>query len=434
MPRGLSIHDRYRLQLAGGYSRNGEQRSSLENPSQWLLDLLGGTTTTAGVHVNDTTALSLSAVYACCRVLSDSIASLPIGLYRSMPDGGTEPANNRPENDLIASAPSERYTSYNFRSTLQLHLGLRGNGYARIYTDGRGGARELRILHPDRVQTFIYQDKLYYRVSNEEGKQEVLFPSEMIHIAALSQDGITGISPIQALRDTIGMGIANRNNQSKTIARGRVDGLLKHPNKQTAEQVASLKENFSEVIRKGGFPLLENGVEYQSISLSPADAEFIATSKLTRQDIAGAYRVPLHMIGDLERATFSNIEHQSLEFVKFSLLPWIKAWEQELNRKLLPESIRSTHFFRFNVDGLLRGDFQTRMRGYATAIQWGILNRDEVRDLENRNPVPDGLGQVFLTPLNMAPLTEENLDAQSLGDPSSDNTNSTNDGTTKASV
>lgn len=351
-----------------------------------------------------------------------------------MPDGGTEPANNRPENDLIASAPSERYTSYNFRSTLQLHLGLRGNGYARIYTDGRGGARELRILHPDRVQTFIYQDKLYYRVSNEEGKQEVLFPSEMIHIAALSQDGITGISPIQALRDTIGMGIANRNNQSKTIARGRVDGLLKHPNKQTAEQVASLKENFSEVIRKGGFPLLENGVEYQSISLSPADAEFIATSKLTRQDIAGAYRVPLHMIGDLERATFSNIEHQSLEFVKFSLLPWIKAWEQELNRKLLPESIRSTHFFRFNVDGLLRGDFQTRMRGYATAIQWGILNRDEVRDLENRNPVPDGLGQVFLTPLNMAPLTEENLNAQSLGDPSSDNTNSTNDGTTKASV
>jgi len=256
----------------------------------------------------------------------------------------------------------------------------------------------------------------------------------MIHTAALSQDGITGISPIQALRDTIGMGIANRNNQSKTIARGRVDGLLKHPNKQTAEQVASLKENFSEVIRKGGFPLLENGVEYQSISLSPADAEFIATSKLTRQDIAGAYRVPLHMIGDLERATFSNIEHQSLEFVKFSLLPWIKAWEQELNRKLLPESIRSTHFFRFNVDGLLRGDFQTRMRGYATAIQWGILNRDEVRDLENRNPVPDGLGQVFLTPLNMAPLTEENLDAQSLGDPSSDNTNSTNDGTTKASV
>lgn len=427
MLRGLTINDRYRLQLGAGAYTRSEQRSSLENPSQWLTDLLTGGNTSAGVPVNDTSALSLSAVFACCRVLSDSIASLPIGLYRTAPDGGTEPADNRPENNLIAAAPSERYTSYNFRSTLQLHLGLRGNAYARILRDGRGGARELRIYRPEQVQPFLHKDKLYYRVTHSEGAaaQETLYPYEILHIAALSQDGITGISPIQALRETIGMGLANRNNQNKTLNRGRVDGFLKHIGKVTPEQHASTVVNFADAIRNGKFPLLENGLDYQSISLSPNDIEFINTAKLTRQDIAGAYRVPLHMIGDLERATFSNIEHQSLEFVKFSLLPWIKAWEQELNRKLLPDTLQATHFFRFNVDGLLRGDFQTRMRGYATAVQWGLMNRDEVRELENRNPIPEGLGKIYLTPLNMAPITADTLD----GSPDTDDTqNADNEG------
>lgn len=425
MLRGLTINDRYRLQLGAGHYSRSEQRSSLENPSQWLTDLLTGGSTTAGVPVNDTTALSLSAVFACCRVLSDSIASLPIGLYRTTPDGGTEPADNRPENNLLAANPSDRYTSYTFRSTLQLHLGLRGNAYARILRDGRGGARELRIYRPEQVQPFFQNDKLYYRVSPPNAKQEILFPYEILHIAALSQDGINGISPIQALRDTIGTGIANRDNQARTLKRGRVDGLLKSSGSVTDEQASSIRKNFKAPLQSGDFPLLEGGLDYQSISLTPGDAEYINTAKLTRQDIAGAYRVPLHMIGDLERATFSNIEHQSLEFVKFSLMPWIKAWEQELNRKLLPETLQRTHFYRFNVDGLLRGDFKTRMDGYTKAIQWGILNRDEVRELENRNPIPDGLGKIYITPLNMAPITADTLD----GEPDTDNTqNADNEG------
>jgi HK97 family phage portal protein len=204
--------------------------------------------------------------------------------------------------------------------------------------------------------------------------------------------------------------LGNRNFISKIQKRGgRVDGVLRHPNKLSPEAVGDLRENFKGALQTGNFPILQNGVEYQSISLTPMDAEFINTHKLTARDVAAAYRVPLHMINDLERATFSNIEHQSLEFVKNTLLPWIKNWEEELNRKLLPADVQDSHFFRFNVEGMLRGDFRTRMDGYARAIQWGILNRDEVRDLENRNKIPDGAGEIFITPLNMAPLTEEGM-------------------------
>ena len=175
-------------------------------------------------------------------------------------------------------------------------------------------------------------------------------------------------------------------------------------------------------MQEGRIPLLENGMEFQSISLSPADADYINQAKLNRWEIAGAYRVPLHMIGDLERSTNNNIEHQSLEFVKFCLLPWVKNWEQELDRKLIPYNLQGEYFYRINLDGLLRADLITRMRSYALAIQWGIMNRDEVRDLENRNPIPDGFGQQFITPLNMVPIDELMIDQNTTGDSSTDNT------------
>lgn len=424
----MTINERYRLQLSRGYGP--EQRSatsSLENPSNWFVEWATGGYSSSGVAVTDETALTYAAVYSCNRVLADSLGQLPIGLYRNTPDGDTQPASNRPEHRLVAVKPSgddQLYTSYTFRSTLQFHLGLRGNAYARIYRDGRGGARKLRILHPSTVRPFIFEEKLYYEVTpTGSGAREILSPDEILHIAALSTDGITGRSPISLLKDTIGIGLGNRNYISKIQKRGgRVEGFLKHPNKLTPEGVSGLRENFRDAMQRGEIPVLENGLEYASVSLNPTDAEFINTHKLTSRDIASAYRVPLHMIGDLERATFSNIEHQSLEFVKNTLLPWIKNWEAELNRKLLPVDLQDTHFFRFNVEGMLRGDIKARMEAYTKAIQWGILNRDEVRELENRNRIPEGLGQVFLTPLNMAPLTEEtvNGDPNAGGDPNSD--------------
>lgn len=413
----MTINERYRLQLYNGYDfERRSATSSLENPSQWLLDWASGGYSASGVAVNDETALTYAAIYACNLILAQSIAQLPIGLYRTTPDGDTLPANNRPEHRLVAVAPSPLYTSYTLRSTLQFHLGLRGNCYARIKRDGRGGAREMIILHPAYVRSFFHEGRLYYEVTpNPAGgypitAREILTPDDILHVPALSTDGINGRSPITLLKDTIGIGLGNRNYISKIQKRGgRSDAILKHPQKLATEQVANLRENFKGAMLRGDIPVLENGVDYMSVSLSPIDAEFINTHKVTSRDIYAAYRVPPHMAGDLERATFSNIEQQSLEFVKNTLLPWIKNWEEELKRKLLPIDLQDTHFFRFNVEGMLRGDIKGRMEAYTKAVQWGILNRDEVRDLENRNRIPDGLGQVFLTPLNMAPLTEETV-------------------------
>lgn len=416
----LTINERYRLALASG----AEQRSatsSLENPSSWFVDWIHGGYSASGIAVNDESALRLAAVYACNRVLSESIASLPVALFRDTPDGA-QSAANRPEHRLISSQPSSLYTSYTFRSTGQFHLGMRGNFYARIRRDGRGGARELRILHPNCVRAFFYEDKLYYEVSpnpatGNSGPREILTPDDILHVAAMSMDGINGRSPISVLRDTLGIGLGNVDYMGKVQKRGgRLEGFLYHPNKLNPDQVANMRLNFTGAMQRGDLPVLENGLEYKSVSLNPQDAEFINTHKLTTTDIARAYRVPPHMIGDLERATFSNIEHQGLEFVTNTLLPWIKNWEAELNRKLLPQEIQDSHYFRFNVEGLLRGDIRTRFEAYTKAIQWGILNRDEVRALENRNKIPGGLGEEFLTPLNMAILGDE----PEPGDPNTD--------------
>lgn len=422
----MTINEKYALLRAGELRSNS---TSLENPANWLLDWATGGYSQSGVAVTEETALTLSAVYACNRVLAESIAQLPISLYRRSESGEVLKADRRPENKLLATSPSPFYTSYKFRETLQFHLGMRGNAYSKIYRDGRGGAKELRILNPQFVVPFWYESKLWYEVQmgayHGQKEREILNPSEILHLAALSTDGINGRSPIQVLRETIGIGLGNRNYVSKIQKRGgRVDGVLKHPNKLTPEAVGDLRENFKGALQSGNFPILQNGVEYQSISLTPMDAEFINTHKLTARDIAAAYRVPLHMINDLERATFSNIEHQSLEFVKNTLLPWIKNWEEELNRKLLPADVQDSHFFRFNVEGMLRGDFRTRMDGYARAIQWGILNRDEVRELENRNKIPDRAGEIFITPLNMAPLTEEGMQLSLFGSQPDNNNDS----------
>lgn len=435
--RVLTLNDRYALAFAQGYNRQADLgaqlrsgTSTLENPSVDLWRALAGYAPGERKPVTDETALTLAAVYACNRVLSEAFASLPVGLFRITPEGDTEPATNRPEHKLVSINPSgesDLYTSYTFRSTGQFHLGMRGNFYARIRRDGRGGARELRILHPDCVRPFFDHQtgKLFYEVTPNPsmgypGEREILYPYEIFHVPALSSDGIMGRSPISVLRDTISIGLSNRDYVLQIHQQGgRVRGALKHPGKLGPEGVQSLRDNFKGAINSGAFPVLENGVEFQAISLTPADAEFINTAKITTADIARAYRIPPHMIGDLERATFSNIEHQSIEFVKNTLLPWLKNWEAELNRKLLPIDLQATHFFRFNVEGALRGDIRARMEAYTKAIQWGILNRDEVRELENRNRIPDGLGEKFLTPLNMAILGEE-PDPNDGGDPNSD--------------
>lgn len=434
-----SINERYAAlrQANGGTlpANNAELRSSsnLKNPAPWILEALtGSSVSSAGPAVNDESALTLAAVYACNRVLASAFASLPVGLFRS---NGTEtlPATNRPEHALIAEDPSELYTSYTFRSTLQFHLGLRGNAYARIIRDGRMGVKELRILHPNYVRPFIKDGRLYYEVTpnsdmgDTSKKVEILFDYEVLHMKNMSTNGITGKSPIQVHRETIGIGLSNRNFVADIHKNGgRLRGALSHPNKLTPEEVENLRGGFINAVNSGKFPLLQNGVEFKQISLTPADAEYIRTHNLTALDICAIYGVPPHKIGILDRATFSNIEHQGIEYVQETLLPWAKNWEQELRRKLLPAELKRTHHFRFNLEGRMRGDTMSRYRAYAIARQWGWMNVDEVRHLENMNPLPDGQGEIFLSPMNMVPA-EQYLDPNY--DPNGDNNTDNNDAT-----
>lgn len=441
----LSINEKYRLILSAGFNRQQDlgaafrsgPTSSLENPSSWLINMFNGMDSQSGIPVNDETSQRLAAVYACNRVLADFIGSLPVSLYRKLPGGGAEIADRRPEHRLVSINPAPDfglYTSNTFRETGQYHMGLRGDFIARIYRDGRSTARNMRILHPDYVRPFLYKGKLYYEVNPNpswgyDDPRAIFSADDILHVAYLGFDGICGKSPIDVLRDTIGIGLGNTQYVANIQKNGgRVRGFLMHPTgKLSPEQVTELRENFKAPLQRGDIPLLQNGVEYKSVALTPADAEFINTHKLTRSDICSAYRVPPHMIGDLERATFSNIEHQQIEFVQQTMLPILKKWEAEFNRKLLPLDLQGEYYFKFNVNAMLRGDTLSRYRAYAIAKQWGFKNSDEIRALEDENPLPEGQGQIYLTPLNMIPA--DKVDDQ-FNDP--DNAgNSNDDGTTE---
>lgn len=421
--------------LSGVQGRSLENPStSLSDPDAWLTDWSGGGPTLSGVAVTTETALTHAAVYACNRVLCESIAALPVGLFRRREGGDVEPADGEPEHTLVSRAPSENYSSYTFRSTVQLGLGLSGNGYAILKRNARGRVTEMRLLRKgESIAPFFHDERLFYEF-NGPGSRQVLTPDEVLHIAAMSTDGINGRSPIAVLRETIGMGLAASQFAASAYANGgRVTGVLKTPQSLKTEQVKQVQDGWRRMAggaKRGGIPpVLTMGMEFQPIGMNLADAQFISAAKLTTQDIYRAYRIPAHMVGDLERATFSNIEQQSLEFVQYTLLPWVKNWEAELNRKIIPIRSQGEYFFRFNLEGLLRADFKTRWESYTKAIQWGILNRDEVRGLENLNRIPGGLGEVYLTPLNMQPLTDETLQAQAQaeGQPETDNDTSQNE-------
>ena len=380
-----------------------EQRASLQNPSQWMFDLWGQPTK-SGIAINQETALAHTALFACLKVLGESVAALPLSLYQKT-DEGSRMMEGDFRNTLASLEPSELYHSFDFRNTMMLHLGLHGNAYARIIRNGQNRPVELRILQPDQVLPFITPEgALFYKVANE---RLPLAPRDILHLKGVSTDGIVGKSPISVFRETIALGIATTQTQGSLWKNGTlINGYLKHPLKMTQDEGKRLSESwrarYSGIDNAGNTPVLENGMEFIPLSLKPADAMFLETAKLSRNDICAIFRVPPHMIGDLERSTNNNIEQQSLEFVRNTLLPYLKAWEMEFGRKLLFDGEKGRLFFRFNVDGLLRGDTKSRAEYYTRALGSvstpGWMAPDEVRMLENMNILPDGAGSTVYNP------------------------------------
>ena len=372
--------------------------------------------TTSGKRVNERTSMQMTAVYSCVRILSEAVASLPLNVYRYTDNGGKEKAIDHSLFHLLHDEPNPEMSSFIFRETLMTHLLLWGNAYAQIIRNGKGEVIALYPLMPDRMS--VDRDKngqLYYKYTKNnddaltmESGSVYLSPSDVLHIPGLGFDGLVGYSPIAMAKNAIGLAIAAEEYGSKFYANGAApSGILEHPGtlKDPARVRDSWNATFGGSSNSNKVAVLEEGMKYTPISIAPNEAQFLETRKFQINEIARIFRVPPHMVGDLEKSSFSNIEQQSLEFVKYTLDPWVIRWEQALYRALLSEEEKKTVFFKFNVEGLLRGDYASRMNGYATARQNGWMSANDIRELEDLDRIPAELGgDLYLVNGNMLPL------------------------------
>ncbi len=383
--------------------------------------------TTSGKPVNEHTAMQMTAVYSCVRILAEAVAGLPLHLYKYTDSGGKEKALSHPLYFLLHDEPNPEMSSFVFRETLMTHLLLWGNAYAQIIRNGKGEVIALYPLMPNRMS--VDRDSsgaLYYtytKYSDEaptmKGMTVTLRPSDVFHIPGLGFDGLVGYSPIAMAKNAIGMAIACEEYGAKFFANGAAPGgVLEHPG--TIKDPQKVRDSWNAAYQGSSnshrVAVLEEGMKYQPIGISPEQAQFLETRKFQINEIARIFRVPPHMVGDLEKSSFSNIEQQSLEFVKYTLDPWVIRWEQAISRSLLRPDEKKLYFAKFNVDGLLRGDYVSRMNGYATARQNGWMSANDIRELENLDRIPPELGgDLYLINGNMTKLADAGIFANKEG-------------------
>ena len=376
---------------------------------------------TSGKNVNERTAMQTTAVYSCVRILSEAIASLPVHLYRYA-GRGKERVYDHPLYYLLHDEPNPEMTSFVFRETLMSHLLIWGNAYAQIIRDGGGRVLGLYPLLPDKVEV-DRDDKgeLYYvynRYSDEnpnfgEYGRVYLAPEDVLHIPGLGFDGLVGYSPIAMAKNAVGMTLACEEYGAGFFENGATPGgVLEHPG--VLKDPAKVRESWHAVYggskNAGKVAVLEEGMKYQQIGIPPEEAQFLETRKFQVDEIARLYRIPPHMVGDLDKSSFSNIEQQSLEFVKYTLDPWVVRWEQSLQKALLLPQEKREYFVKLNVDGLLRGDYQSRMTGYSVGRQNGWLSANDIREMEDMNPIPaEEGGDLYLVNGNLCKLEDAGL-------------------------
>jgi len=357
--------------------------------------LFGGTN--SGKAVNERTAMQTTAVYACVRILAEAIASLPLHVYQYNDSGGKERVADHPLYYLLHDEPNPEMTSFIFRETLMAHLLLWGNAYAQVIRDGRGNVLALYPLLPSKMEVsraangeLIYT----YKCDKEESRENpdsgtvILRRDEVLHIPGLGFDGLIGYSPIAMAKNAIGMAIATEEYGASFFSNGaQPGGILEHPG--VIKDPQRVKDSWNAAYQGSGnahrVAVLEEGMKFQAIGIPPEQAQFLETRKFQINEIARIFRVPPHMVGDLEKSSFSNIEQQSLEFVKYTLNPWVSRWEQALQQSLVLPSEKPGVFVKFNLDGLLRGSYKERMDGYSIGIQNGFLSVNDVRTLEDMN-------------------------------------------------
>jgi HK97 family phage portal protein len=388
--------------------------SSLSGSQQWFLDwAMGGKPSLSGVEVNEQTALNSTAVFACVRILSETVASLPAITYRRNGDGGKERATTHPLYSILHDEPNPRMTALVFFETLMAHLLTWGNAYCEIEYDGRGRVKALWPLLPS--QTWLREaddGEIWYHTEIPRTKQQVALPAwRVLHVPGLGFDGLSGYSVIRMNREAVGLTIATERYGAGFFGSGaKPGGVLEHPGSLSEPAQARLRESWNKMHsgleNAHRIAILEEGMKYSQIGLPPEDSQFLQTRQFQLTEVARMFRVPPHLLADLSKATFSNIEHQSIDFVVHTIRPWLVRWEQEIRRKLFSETDKKNYFVEFLVDGLLRGDIKSRYESYQIGRQNGWLNADDIRGLENLNPIEGGAGKIYMVNAAMVPIEQ----------------------------
>jgi HK97 family phage portal protein len=371
------------------------------------------------MRVSADSAMRLAAVYACVRILSETMASLPLVVYRPRKDGGKDRVTDHWLYRVLGKKPNRYQNPFEWREMLQGHLALRGNAFCQILANSRGEITELIPIHPDRVRMELLPSGDYrYRIRDQAGSEIVLPRGEVWHLRGLSSDGLIGLSPIDLSRESLGMALAAQDYGARFFSNDAkpTGGWIEFPGTfKDPESKRVFRESYQAAqsgSNRGKVLVLENGMKFHEVGVTNKDAQFLELRKFQITDIARLFRVPPHMIADLDRATFSNIEQQSLEFVMHTMTPWAERWEASIEADLLPDG--DALEIEFDFANLMRGDAASRSAYYQSGIQNGWLTRNEARIAENLNPIA-GLDQP-LRPLNMveedaAEVLELNLGA-----------------------
>ena len=383
--------------------------TSLSNPAAWLTGLFG--TSKTGVQVSEDNALTFSAVYAAVRIISETIASIPLNVYQA--DGETRvKAVGHPIQDLLAKAPNSVSSTFTFREAMAANLVLHGNAYAKIEMNAAGRPTALIPLNPMKVEVKVVDGEKVYIFADKH----TYLDYEIIHFVGLSFNGLTGKSPLAVAREAVAIGLAAQEYGARFYSNGaNTGGVITAPGRLNTEVIKRLKESWNRAnsgnSNAHGTAILEEGMKYEKIGLDPEAAQFLQSRKFQVNEIARIFRIPPSYLADLENSsTRANVEQQAIQFVRDCITPYVRRMEVELNRKLFREDEPNLYAY-FTVEGLMRGDLKGRYDAYATARQWGWLSVNDIRDLENLNPVEGG--DIYLQPLNMVQSGEDdtNVDA-----------------------
>ncbi len=361
----------------------------------------------SGVNVNEATALQYSVVWACVRVISETIASLPLFVYQRLPGGGKEKALDHALYRLLHIKPNPEMTAFQYRETATAHVLSWGNHYGQIIKNGAQRIDSIWPLDPSRMTPKRNQkENLEYHYQPHIGEKRIFRSDEILHIPGLGFNGLIGYSVIALARDSIGLGMGLEEFQNRFLANdGSPGGVLEHPGKLGETAHKNLRASWTEahggLANRGKPAILEEGMKWASVGMPFKDAQFIESRKFQVVEICRWFNIAPYKVQDYDRSTFSNVEQASIDFVTHTIRPWLVRFEQAYQMKLFSEMEQETFFAEHLIDGLLRGDIQSRYAAYAIGRNWGWLNADGICERENMNPLPDGKGKIYLQPLNM---------------------------------